>query len=42
MTLLDRAVDAVLLHVMPCPLFMWVFQPDALVDLKYHLQHTVH
>ncbi|CAN5954703.1 unnamed protein product [Sphagnum jensenii] len=27
---------------MPCTLFMWAFQPDTLVNLEYHLRHTVH
>ncbi len=42
MTLPDRADDAMLLLVMPCALFMWAFQPDALVDPEYHLRHTMH
>jgi hypothetical protein len=42
MSLLEGADDAVSLPVMSCALFMWAFQPDALVDLEYHLQHTVH
>ncbi len=42
MTLLEGVDDAVSLLVMPCALFMWVFQPDALVDLEYHLRHIVH
>ncbi len=42
MTLPDEADDAVLLSMMLCALFMWVFQPDALVDPEYHLRHTVH
>jgi len=42
MTLLDRADDAVSLLVMLCALFMWAFQPNALVNPEYHLRHTVH
>jgi hypothetical protein len=37
MTLPDGADDAVSLPVMSCALFMWAFQPDALVDPEYHL-----
>ncbi|CAM6073770.1 unnamed protein product [Sphagnum tenellum] len=42
MTLLKGADDAVSLPVMPCAFFMWAFQHDALVNLEYHLRHTVH
>jgi len=36
MTLLDEADNAMSLLVMPCTLFMWTFQPNALVDPEYH------
>jgi len=37
MTLPDGADDAMLLQVLPCALFMWAFQPNALVNPEYHL-----
>ena len=42
MTLPDGADDAVSLPVMSCVVFMWDFEPGALVDPEYHLRHTVH
>jgi len=42
MSLPDEADNAMSLPVMPCALFMWAFQPDALVDPEYQLRHTMH